>query len=310
MDTANAIEFNAVTKRFGATTAVAGLTLSVRAGEIFGFIGPNGAGKTTTIRMAATLIAPDSGTVSVLGHSTAGDVQAVRKLIGYMPDYAGIYQGLLVREYLEFFAACYGIPAEKREALIDDLLALTELTSKAKEPATALSRGMKQRLSLARALVHDPKVLFLDEPASGLDPRARVEIRELLRELARMGKTIFVSSHILSELEELCDRVAIIEKGKLRFEGRLARLLARRGSWRVRVREDPGRAVEALGGAPFVAAVEGADGFVCIRLADGVTDPGEIAGHLAARGLHLTGLEPDILTLEDAFLALTDGEVA
>ncbi|MBN1421828.1 MAG: ABC transporter ATP-binding protein [Planctomycetes bacterium] len=306
----NAIEFNAVTKRFGATTAVDGLTLSVRDGEIFGFVGPNGAGKTTTIRMAATLLAPDAGTVNVLGHSASRDVQAVRKLIGYMPDFTGIHQGLLVREYLEFFAACYGIPAEKREALIGDLMALTDLASKANEPATALSRGMKQRLSLARALVHDPRILLLDEPASGLDPRARVEIRELLRELARMGKTIFVSSHILSELEELCDRIAIIEKGRLRFEGQLSDILARRGSWRIRVREDVARAIEALGAAPFIAAAEPAEGFVRIRLADGVNDPGDVAGHLAARGLHLIGLEPDILTLEDAFLALTDGEIA
>ncbi len=195
--------------------ALNALTFHVEEGDIFGFVGPNGAGKTTAIRILATLLKPTAGEAWIGGYSihTAGDT--VRSLLGYMPDFFGVYGELTVQEYLDFFAGCYYIPPRERPALIRDLLELVDLGHRRDDDVDSLSRGMKQRLSLARTLIHDPQLLILDEPASGLDPRARVEIRDLLVELARMGKTIFFSTHILSDVAEICTRVGIIEAGKL-----------------------------------------------------------------------------------------------
>lgn len=204
-----------LTKRYGQLTAVDSITLTVEEGEIFGFIGPNGAGKTSTLRMIACLLEPTSGEIQVGGHSVQYEPRAVRRMIGYMPDFFGVYNDMKVWEYLDFFGACYAIPEAERAQLIADLLELVDLSHRREDMVEKLSRGMKQRLSLARTLVHDPQVLILDEPASGLDPRARVEIRELLVELAHMGKTIFFSTHILSDVAEICTRVGIIEAGKL-----------------------------------------------------------------------------------------------
>lgn len=213
------IETKDLIKRYGKFQAVNGVSLAVPAGSIYGFVGPNGAGKTTTMRMLTTLTRPTSGEARVAGHSVIQEPRAVRRAIGYMPDEFGVYDDMRVWEYLDFFAACYDIPEGNRKKLIEDLLELVDLTHRRDDMVDKLSRGMKQRLSLARTLAHDPAVLILDEPASGLDPRARVEIRELLVELARMGKTIFFSSHILADVSEICTHIGIIEGGQIVAQG-------------------------------------------------------------------------------------------
>jgi ABC-2 type transport system ATP-binding protein len=209
-------------KRFDATVAVAGLDLEVEEGEIFGLVGPNGAGKTTTLRILATLLAPTSGDAEIAGISVRRNPNAVRRVLGFMPDVFGVYDDMKVWEYLDFFARCYGIPPARRKQMIADLLDLVDLGDRRDSYVQGLSRGMQQRLCLAHTLVHDPQVLLLDEPASGLDPRARVELRELLRELRSLGKTIVISSHILPELEELCTSVAIVDRGQVLAQGRVA----------------------------------------------------------------------------------------
>jgi ABC-2 type transport system ATP-binding protein len=209
-------------KRYDRTLAVAGLDLDVGEGEIFGLVGPNGAGKTTTLRILATLLVPDAGDAEIAGASVRRNPNDVRRVLGFMPDVFGVYDDMKVWEYLDFFARCYGIPADRRRRMIGDLLDLVDLGSKRDTYVQGLSRGMQQRLCLAHTLVHDPLVLLLDEPASGLDPRARVELRELLRELRALGKTILVSSHILPELEELCTSLAIIDRGQVLAHGRVA----------------------------------------------------------------------------------------
>jgi ABC-2 type transport system ATP-binding protein len=222
------IEIKDLTKRYrvgqSALTAVRDLNLEIEAGEIFGFVGPNGAGKTSTLRIMATLLKPTLGDILIGGKSVCKNSRDVRRMIGYMPDFFGVYHDMLVWEYLDFFAACYQLPEADRDALINDLLELVDLTHRREDLVDGLSRGMKQRLSLARTLIHDPSVLILDEPASGLDPRARVEIRSLLVELSRMGKTIFFSTHILADVAEICTRVGIIEAGELVAAGELEAL--------------------------------------------------------------------------------------
>ena len=217
------IETQNLTHRYSKRTSVApairDLSLKVSKGSIFGFIGPNGAGKTTTMRILATLLKPTSGDAWIGGCSVRKDLPGVRRQIGYMPDFFGVYNEMKVWEYLDFFAACYDIPSRKRAGLIDDLLQLVDLAHRRNDYVDSLSRGLKQRLCLARTLTHDPQVLILDEPASGLDPRARIEIRELLRELQAMGKTIFFSSHILLEVAEICTNIGIIEAGQLVMHG-------------------------------------------------------------------------------------------
>ena len=209
-------------KSFGRRVALEEVSFTVPKGEIFGFVGPNGAGKTTTIRILATLSSADAGDATVGGIPVAEDPAEVRNLIGYMPDFFGVYDRLTSAEYLEFYAACHGVPRRKRPAVARELLELVDLTDRREAQVDTLSRGMKQRLGLARALVHDPAVLLLDEPASGLDPRARIEMKELIRELRRMGKTILISSHILPELEELCTWVGFIDAGRMAASGPMA----------------------------------------------------------------------------------------
>jgi ABC-2 type transport system ATP-binding protein len=286
-----AVRIDGLTKRYGGTYAVRDLTLEVPAGSVFGIIGPNGAGKTTTFSILATILAPTSGRAEVVGCDTTTDPRGVRRRMGYMPDVLGVYDNLRVEEYLRFFAAAYGIPRATWPGLVDGLLELVGLEVKRDAMVDSLSRGMKQRLALARALVHDPDVLILDEPASGLDPRARVELRELLGELQAMGKTVLISSHILAELEEMCSHVAIMEAG---------RLLAA-GSPR-----DIGRQLQA-GHAVYV------------RLAGGeerrytVVDDEEQAALLrrlvVEEGLDVVEFREDGQGLEDLFLRVTEGRV-
>jgi ABC-2 type transport system ATP-binding protein len=216
------VRADGLVKRYDGTLAVAGLDLAVDEGEIFGLVGPNGAGKTTILRILATLLAPTAGEAEIYGLSVRRNPSAVRHVIGFMPDVFGVYDDMKVWEYLDFFARCYGIPAARRRQMIGDLLDLVDLGDKRDAYVQGLSRGMQQRLCLAHTLVHDPRVLLLDEPASGLDPRARVELRELIRELRSLGKTIVISSHILPELEELCTSVAIVDRGQVLAQGKVA----------------------------------------------------------------------------------------
>jgi len=215
------VHASGLTKRYNGTLAVAGVDLDVDAGEIFGLVGPNGAGKTTILRMLATLLEPSGGDAEIAGASVRGNPQGVRRVLGYMPDSFGVYDDMRVWEYLDFFGRCYGLTTPQRRRMIGDLLELVDLGAKRNAYVQSLSRGMQQRLCLAHALVHDPQVLLLDEPAYGLYPRARVELRELLRELRSLGKTILISSHILPELEELCTSVAIIDRGRVLDSGRI-----------------------------------------------------------------------------------------
>jgi ABC-2 type transport system ATP-binding protein len=257
-----AIETRSLTRNYGKLAAVKELNLSIPQGSLFGLIGPNGAGKTTTLRMLAGLLDPTSGEIIVNGtpvsRAERGKPNDLRRQIGYMPDFFGVYEDLVVWEYLDFFARCYGLPSKRRRQVIDELLDLVDLSEKRDAYVHTLSRGMRQRLCLAHAMVHDPQVLLLDEPASGLDPRARVEMRELLRELGAMGKTVVLSSHILAELAELCDSIGIIERGHLIVSGRLEDVRARvQAGRRLRIRTltDPAQVEPFLRSQPGVGQI-------------------------------------------------------
>src|ERR1043165_7243878 len=257
-----AVQTNGLTRNYGATLALNALDLTIHRGDLFGFIGSNGAGKTTTLRILATFLAPSAGQAIVLGHDVVRDADAVRHVIGYMPDFFGVYKDMEVTEYLDFFGACYKIPTLQREKTVNDVLELVGLSEKKGALIGAFSRGMQQRLGLARVLIHDPQLLLLDEPASGLDPRARIEMMEILRELQRLGKTIIISSHILSELESICNRVAIIEKGKLIYAGPVSGVRDQMSSGRVvfvRVSSDQGQALDLLKARPEITEVTSLD---------------------------------------------------
>src|SRR5947208_9349004 len=254
-----AVQTIGLTRTYGAMTALNALDLTINRGDLFGFIGSNGAGKTTTLRILATFLTPTAGQAFVLGHDVVRDADAVRHVIGYMPDFFGVYKDMEVTEYLDFFGACYKIPTAQRAKPVSDVLELVGLSEKKGALIGALSRGMQQRLGLARVLIHDPQVLLLDEPASGLDPRARIEMMAILQELQKMGKTIIISSHILSELETLCNRVTIIEKGKLIYSGPVQGVRDQMAAGRiflVKVLADEARAVELLKARPEVNQVE------------------------------------------------------
>src|SRR6187551_4000636 len=252
-----AVQTFGLTRTYGAMTALSNLDLTVNKGDLFGFIGSNGAGKTTTLRILSTFLAPSAGTARVLGHDVVRDADKVRHVIGYMPDFFGVYKDMEVTEYLDFFGACYRIPSSQREKTVNDVLELVGLSEKKGALIGALSRGMQQRLGLARVLIHDPQLLLLDEPASGLDPRARIEMMAILQELQRLGKTIIISSHILSELQTLCNRVAIIERGKLIYSGPVQGVRQQMSTgliyW-VKVSSDSAQAIELLKTRPEVAA--------------------------------------------------------
>jgi len=296
---------------YGNIAALYDLSLTVNKGDLFGFIGSNGAGKTTTLRILATFLAPSAGQASVLGHDVVRDADAVRHVIGYMPDFFGVYKDMEVTEYLDFFGACYKIPTAKREKAVDDVLELVGLTEKKGALIGALSRGMQQRLGLARVLIHDPQLLLLDEPASGLDPRARIEMMAILQELQRLGKTIIISSHILSELQTLCNRVAIIEKGKLIYSGPVQgvrdQMAQNRVVW-VRVSSDQAQAMELLRARTEIKEVEAIDGEIKITLVSLETDHSIIAEVLVRGGCKLVELREDEMGLEEVFMRVTRGE--
>jgi ABC-2 type transport system ATP-binding protein len=285
--------------------------LTVNRGDLFGFIGSNGAGKTTTLRILATFLAPSGGKAEILGHDVVQDADRVRHIIGYMPDFFGVYKDMEVTEYLDFFGACYKIPSAQREKTVNDVLELVGLSEKKGALIGALSRGMQQRLGLARVLIHDPQLLLLDEPASGLDPRARIEMMAILQELQRMGKTIIISSHILSELQTLCNRVAIIEKGKLIYSGPVQGVRDQMGTghiyW-VKVASEPDKAIGLLKGHPNVSEIEQVDGQMKVTLASHDTDPSFLAETLVNGGARVTGLWEEELGLEEVFMRVTRGE--
>ena len=311
------IETQSLTHRYAKLTAVNDISINIQEGSIFGFIGPNGAGKTTTMRILSTLLRPTSGDAWVGGCSVRNDPRGVRRQIGYMPDFFGVYNEMKVWEYLDFFAACYKLPSARRRGLIEDLLQLVDLAHRRNDYVDSLSRGMKQRLCLARTLAHDPKVLILDEPASGLDPRARIEIRELLRELQAMGKTIFFSSHILLEVAEICTTIGIIEAGNLVACGSLDEIQSHRQVRRVKValtdRVEEGMAL--LQAAPHVLDVQIAkrtprryeldisfDGDDAVQTS--------ILTQLIEGGLPVIGFEEAKVELEDVFMQVTKGIVS
>src|SRR5438045_1489108 len=300
-----AVQTHGLTRMYGNMVALNALNLTVNRGDLFGFIGSNGAGKTTTLRILATFLAPSSGKAEVLGHDVVKDADAVRHTIGYMPDFFGVYKDMEVTEYLDFFGACYKIPSAQREKTVNDVLELVGLTEKKGALIGALSRGMQQRLGLARVLIHDPQLLLLDEPASGLDPRARIEMMAILQELQRLGKTIIISSHILSELQTLCNRVAIIEKGKLIYSGPVQGVRDQMSQGRViwvRVSSDSSQAIELLKVRPEISEVAAVDGEIKITLASFDIDHSIVADVLVRGGARLIELREDEIGLEEVFM--------
>lgn len=312
------IETVNLTKKYGEFVALDNLNLTIEEGTCFGFIGPNGAGKTTTIKILATLLKPTWGEARIDGKTVGYQNPLIRPVIGYVPDFMGAYQDMTVSEYLEFFAACYAVPVARRERTIAEVLALTDLTHKTDSEVNGLSRGMQQRLAVARVLIHDPKVLLMDEPSSGLDPRARIEMRELLKELRRIGKTILISSHILYELADLCNAVGVIEQGKLVFAGAVSDLMQKAKVGKVvqiSVESRHEDAAKLLRGVRGVAKVE-------LMLEDGgqrmdvQLEPNaeiaasELAARLLAQGFRLARLQPEEISLETAFMRLTKGLVS
>jgi ABC-2 type transport system ATP-binding protein len=306
------IETRELTKIYGELYALDRLTIRLEKGDVYGFIGPNGAGKTTTMRILATLLNPSWGEATVCGYSIYNGAKEIRRLIGYMPDFFGVYDDMKVIEYLEFFAAAYRIKGAERRKKCEQVLDLVDLGYKRDALVTSLSRGMTQRLGLARVLLHEPQVLLLDEPASGLDPRARIEMRGLLKELRAMGKTILVSSHILPELADICNKIGIIERGKLLFDGDVQtaiRQVRQRMVFTAAVANGQNQlAKEKLQEHPDVAAVElKPDDTLAVTLVDDAADGSFIADVLLKNGFRLKLLKEEEIDLEDVFLGITKG---
>jgi ABC-2 type transport system ATP-binding protein len=316
------IEIRDLTKKFARRTAVDHVNLSIESGEIFGLVGPNGAGKTTTMRMLVTLLKPDRGEILVGGHSVRRAPRQVRRIIGFMPDSFGVYGDMTVYEYLDFFGACYQLPAAQRQTLIKDLLELVDIGHRRNDMVDTLSRGLKQRLGLARVLIHDPSILILDEPASGLDPRARVEIRELLLEIARLGKTIIFSSHILADVSELCTSVGIMESGKVVAVGTLDQLSEKAVPHRLLQvsflnqigLEQAQAALTSLPGISQVRTKEGLGKAEWLSLEAEFIGSDEalsqILGNLVAQGLPIVHFSEETQNLEEVFMRATKGIVS
>lgn len=312
------IDIQHLGKQYGKLTALSDLTLNVEEGAVVGFIGPNGAGKTTTMRILTTLLKPTLGKAWIAGHSVTESPNEVRRVVGYMPDFFGVYEDMKVWEYLDFFAACYKIPHITRQGMIDDLLTLVDLNHKRDAYVDTLSRGMKQRLCLARTLAHDPLVLILDEPASGLDPRARIEMRELLRELKSMGKTIFFSSHILSEVADVCTKIAILEAGRLVAYGDMAemkRQLRPNRLIRVETLTEQPAVQDYLRGRQHVRGVQGGSdaglpsGTLHFEFSGDDQALSDLLRELVKQGFAIISFGEEDGDLEDVFMQVTRGVV-
>jgi ABC-2 type transport system ATP-binding protein len=304
------IETNDLTKMYGELYALNRLNLTLNQGDVYGFIGPNGAGKTTTMRILATLLNPTWGEATVCGYSIYNGSKEIRRVIGYMPDFFGVYDDMKVIEYLEFFASAYRIKGAARRKICEEVLELVDLTYKRDALVTSLSRGMTQRLGLARTLLHDPQVLLLDEPASGLDPRARIEMRALLKELRTMGKTILVSSHILPELADICNKIGIIEQGCLLVNGEVTEVMRQVRTdivLNINVADRLTDAANMLEGQPEVDTVQDKNGVLIVKLNEGVNQYGFLASRLIEQGFELTLFKEDEINLETAFMHLTKG---
>lgn len=306
------IEISKLTKKYGQFKALDELTLSLKEGTVFGFVGANGAGKSTTFLILATLLQPTSGSVTINGVDVTKKPEEIRKLIGYMPDFFGIYDQLKAHEYLDFYGASYGIPVEKRNQLITELLELVNLTDKRNAYVDSLSRGMKQRLCLARSLIHDPKVLILDEPASGLDPRARVEMRDILRSLKSLGKTILISSHILPELAEMCDEIGVIDNGKLIAHGSVSEIQAKLlgdKTITTRISGDSDSAVAFFEESPFVSAISHDihEGVLSFTFKGDDEQQFHLLKEAVLSGIHIVSFTENSVDLEDVFMEITKG---
>ena len=304
------IETHELTKMYGELYALNRLNLTLNQGDVYGFIGPNGAGKTTTMRILATLLNPSWGEATVCGYSIYTGSKEIRRVIGYMPDFFGVYDDMKVVEYLEFFASAYRIKGAARRKICEEVLELVDLTYKRDALVTSLSRGMTQRLGLARTLLHDPQVLLLDEPASGLDPRARIEMCALLKELRNMGKTILVSSHILPELADICNKIGIIEQGCLLVNGEVTEVMKQVRTdivLNIAVAERLTDAAGMLEGQPEVESVQDKNGVLVVKLNEGVNQYSFLASRLIEQGYDLTLFKEDEINLETAFMHLTKG---
>lgn len=306
------IEIQGLTKQYGQFKALDNLNLSLSEGTVFGFVGANGAGKSTTFLILATLLQATSGNAFINGISVRENPAEVRKMIGYMPDFFGVYDQLKAEEYLDFYGASYGIPAQEREKLIPQLLELVDLSHKRLSYVDELSRGMKQRLCLARSLIHDPKVLILDEPASGLDPRARVEMRDILKTLKKMGKTILISSHILPELAEMCDEIGVIDNGRLIAHGSVAEIQAKlQGEKVITVRYlgSPENLVSFLEEEPFVSNIEREDGkdHIEFTFKGNEEEQAALLTRAITRQIPILSFTEHVTNLEDVFMEITKG---
>jgi ABC-2 type transport system ATP-binding protein len=308
------LKIDKLTKNYGKFPALKGLSLEVPDGALHGFVGPNGAGKTTTMRILATLMSPTSGTAYVDGTDLTKDGQKARKLVGYMPDFFGVYDSLTCREYLDFYARCYRIGAAERKRMGSQLLELVQLQDKEDEYVDALSRGMKQRLCLARSLIHDPKLLILDEPASGMDPRARAEMKGILRTLREMGKTVLISSHILPELSEMCDSLTILDHGELVFSGSVEELSDRMNGnapLDIRLAETGGaeaveEAVRCLREMPYITEILQEEPFLLrVRLEGGEEVCMAAMRELVTRNVPVCDFHRAPMNLEKVFMEVT-----
>ncbi len=305
-----AIEAKGLTKKYGDMFAIRDIDLQLNRGDLFGFIGPNGAGKTTTMRIIATLLNPTWGEAYVCGNSIYTKPKEIRRLVGYMPDFFGVYDDMKVIEYLEFFAAAYRIRGPQRRQRCDEMLEVVDLDFKRDAYANTLSRGQTQRLGLARTLLHDPQVLLLDEPLSGLDPRARIEMRNLLRRLGQMGKTIIVSSHILPELADICNKIGIIDRGVMSVNAEVAEVMKQvrqRTVLIIEVAGDLAAAAELLQQQPVVESVEQKKNQLHVTLNQGVDDYTALPSLLVGAGHRLVLFREEEVNLESAFMTLTKG---
>jgi ABC-2 type transport system ATP-binding protein len=304
------IETHDLTKKYGDMYAIQGIELTLYEGDLFGFIGPNGAGKTTTMRILSTLLNPTLGEAYVCGYSIYNHPKEIRRLVGYMPDFFGVYDDMKVIEYLEFFAAAYRITGATRRKRCEEMLEIVDLTFKRDAFANTLSRGQTQRLGLARVLLHDPKVLFLDEPLSGLDPRARIEMRNLLKQLGEMGKTIVVSSHILPELADVCNKIGIIDKGVMEISASVADVMKQvrqHGVLNIAVAENQAEAAKLLRDEEIVRDITSHDTHLVVTLHQQDADYSGLASKLIENGFRLNLLQEEEISLEDAFMTLTKG---